>query len=90
MALTYIRRCTNTDKAAILAALAQAGIKARVRMFPTTTRICLHSGAETTSEARETVARVLTEAGYRYAGGQPFVARMFNQPHELFVAGAEA
>lgn len=88
MTTTYIRRCTPIDKATILAALSAAGLKVRIRHFPTTMRVCLNS--EATDAARETVCHVLNAHGYRYAGGSAFTPRHFNQPHEVFVAGVAA
>jgi hypothetical protein len=75
------RRLIETDKAAIVAALAVVGIKCRVRVLPNSMRVCF-DGFES---RRDDVATVLNRIGIRLYGGKPIDQHSFNQPHELFV-----
>ena len=77
---TYLRRLNDLDKSYLAVALANVGVKARIRKFPRSFRICFEGN-------QALVLSVLNSEGYRNAAGQEFSRFSFNQPHEIFVHG---
>lgn len=63
--MAQVRTLTDADRSLLRLALANAGIKARVRKFPGTLRVVFEG-------ARESVERVLNDNDFRNACGRPF------------------
>jgi len=76
-----LRRLNDLDKSRLTVALTSAGVKARIRKFSHSFRICFEG-------EQSTVLQVLNSEGYRDAVGREFGRFSFNQPHEIFIHGA--
>jgi hypothetical protein len=72
-----VRTLTTLDKSLIGLALLNNGIKARIRRFPTSLRVCFEG-------SQETVLRVLNEEGFLNSGGDQFTRFNF-QDSQVFV-----
>lgn len=70
---------TTTDKLLIALALKSAGIKARVRKFPSSIRVVFDG-------SWEAVAAALNAEGYRHANGRAFDRFSF-EGQQVFVRG---
>jgi hypothetical protein len=73
-----VRTLNKTDAILIRVVLLNAGVKARVRVFPTSIRVVFDG-------AKEVVAEALNNEGYLHASAQPFGQFSFNGPNEVFV-----
>lgn len=72
-----VRTLTTLDKSLIGLALLNNGIKARVRRFPTSLRVCFEG-------SQETVLRVLNDEGFLNSSGGQFTRFNF-QDSQVFV-----
>jgi len=78
-----IQFLTAADKPAVTAALAAAGVKARVKVLRQGLRICFVG-------SQEAVLTAINGLGFVNLAGKAFDAHSFNQPHEIFVLGKVA
>jgi hypothetical protein len=72
-----VRTLTTLDKSLIGLALLNNGIKARIRRFPTSLRVCFEG-------SQETVLRVLNDEGFLNSRGGQFTRFNF-QDSQVFV-----
>lgn len=77
-----VRTLTATDKALLALALRNAGIKARIRKFPTSIRVVFEG-------SWEAVRSVLNAEGFRFADGNEF-GRFSNNGNEAHIRFMEA
>lgn len=78
MAIIKLYRVTKDHKLLIAMALLNAGVKARLRVFPTSIRVCFDG-------SQEAVLDTLNGLGFRNAAGGEFSRFSFNGPGEIFV-----
>jgi hypothetical protein len=76
-----LRRLNDADKAFLAQAFSNANVKARIRKFDHSFRICFDG-------EQSAVLDVLNSNGYRNACGAEFCKHSFNQAHEIFIHGA--
>lgn len=76
--MPMVRHLNEVDKVLILAALSNAGVKARARKLRIGYRICFE-GLHTA------VVDVLNNEGFLSAAGAPFTGFSFNRSGEVFV-----